>query len=177
MSFYKTVFLLICIIAASGCATSSSIDGTDPFFLQERKYTKIYKAHTLNFNGPSPGIVEQEFKSKVEINVRSQIRSYKFSNFISGRKEPDVVVVLAISGRTAGLVIYDGSGRPLAQYSRGKARNDSVFFEVAGEKGIVRVKWFLGNRTIISVFESYDNKGRLGSSEMTFYKTGLGGRE
>lgn len=176
MRLIKTVFLLIGIVAASGCASSSSLDSRNPFSLKEGKFIKNYKAYTLNFNGISPGVVEQEYKSVVEISVRSHVRSYRFSNYISGRKEPDVVVTLVIAGRTGGLVIYDGSGKILAQYARGKARNDSVFFEVVGEKGTVRIKWFIGHRTIISVFESYNVKNQLGSSETTFYKTELGGR-
>ncbi|VAX20875.1 hypothetical protein MNBD_NITROSPINAE04-302 [hydrothermal vent metagenome] len=175
MRFHKTVFLIIGLLLASACATSSSKNEAGSFSIKDGVVTKIYKAYTLNFNGAGPGIVEQEFKSKVEINVRSRIRSYRFSNFISGQKEPDVVVVLAISGRTAGLAIYDASGAKLAEYTRGRARNDSVFFKVASKKGVARIKWFLGNTTIVSAFESYDNKGQLGASEITFYKAGFGG--
>lgn len=176
MGFYKTTFWIICVIAVAGCASSPSADSSDPFSLKQGKHTKIYRAHTLNYNGVSSGVVEQDYKSVVEISMRSQIRSYRFSNYVTGRKEPDVVVVLAISGRTAGLIIYDGSGRTLAQYSRGKARNDSVFFEEAGEKGVIRIKWYIGNKTIYSIFESYDNKNQLGASEVTFYETKLGGK-
>jgi len=175
MRFYKTVFLFIAVLLTSACATSSSENGADSSLLKDGAVTRIYKAYTLNFNGAGPGIVEQEFNSKVEMSVRSQMRSYRFSNFISGRKEPDVVVVLAISGRAAGLAIYDASGNKLAEYTRGRARNDSVFFKVVSKKGVARIKWFLGNTTIISAFESYDNKGQLGASEMTFYKTSFGG--
>lgn len=176
MRLYKTALLFISIFGASGCATSSSIDGMDKLSLRAGETTINYKAHTINFNGVSPGIVEQEYKSIVKISVRSQIRSYRFSNYLSGRKEPDVVVVLAISGRTAGLAIYDGAGAQLAEYSRGRVRNDSVIFEMATQNGVIRIKWFLGKRTIFSIFDSYDKKDRLATSEMTFYKTKLGGR-
>ncbi len=131
----------------------------------------MFKASTISFNGASgPGIWEKEFLSKVEISIRAGIRSYRFSNFIVKKDEPSVVVVLAISGRTAGLAIYDGSGRILAEYSRGKARNDSVVFDIKSKEGTARIKWYLGFNTIVSIFESYSSDGRLGSSEVTYYK-------
>jgi len=175
MRRYKIAIFLTIAIAMSSCSTSSSKDKANPYAVEDGEFTKIYKAYTMNFNGSGPGVVEQEYKSIVEISVRSQIRSYRFSNYISGKKKPDVVVVLAIAGRTAGLAIYDGSGNILAEYSRGRARSDSVFFDLTSKKGVSRIKWFLGTHTILSAFESYDNKGRLGASEITFYKTGLGG--
>jgi len=130
-----------------------------------------YKVSAILFQGfPSPKVVEKSFRSKVEFNKRLDIKSYRFSNYFQKSKTPSVVVALAISGQTAGMGIYNSSGAILAEYSNGRVAGDFVYFDINSKDGSSKIKWFLGDKSIFSVIESYTKEGVLGQAEVTIYK-------
>ncbi len=164
------VFLLY-FVTVAGCVSlpyDISQDGSgEPDGITYRKY----QVSTILFQGfPSPKVIEKSFRSKVEFNKRHGIKSYRFSNYFQKSKTPSVVVVLAISGQTAGMGIYDSSGAVLAEYSNGRVAGDFVYFDINSKEGSSKIKWFLGVKTISSVIESYTKDGVLGQAEVTIYK-------
>lgn len=127
-------------------------------------------AHSIIFTSvPQPVIVEKKFTTQLETLVRSDLRSYRFSNYISGKDKPDFIVTLALSGRSAGLGIYNSDNVPLVEYPSGKAFINMAEFEMRSENGSTKIRWYLGEKKILSIFESYDAKGMLGVSENTIY--------
>jgi len=138
--------------------------------LPEGASHRAYTAHTTIYNlRASPPVTSKTFKSECEIHKRAEIFSYRFSNFLGAGDEPTVVVTLAISGRSAGMGIYDPGGAVRAEYQQGVSQGDYAFFNFKTEQGSTQIKWFLSGRSISSVIESYDVNGALGYSEITVY--------
>jgi hypothetical protein len=156
--------LVLGLIFATACATSGG--SSRPASLGKKRYI----AHSIIYQrAAQPSVTEKVFRCEMELLVRPDLKSYRFSNYISGGEKPDAVVTLAISGRAGGLGIYSASGEPMAEYPAGKASENMVEFEVRQKDGVTKVKWYLGADSILSIFESYDSAGGLGFSESTVY--------
>jgi len=166
-SHWPVMALALAAAMASGCASGAGGKSSiHDMGIGSKKYT----AHSIIFNRSAPpSVSEKKFRCEMESLNRSDLRSYRFSNFLSNGAEPDVVVTLAISGRNAGLGIYNSVGTALAEYTNGKAVENMAEFELRGNEGVTKIKWYLGEDNILSVFESYDATGVLGGSENTIY--------
>ena len=161
---------VICVLGAVLLAASCATPGSKGITSSAGK--KRLVAHSIIYTrGLSTSVAEKVYNCEMELLTRSGLNSYRFSNYVSGLAKPDAVVTLAISGRSAGLGIYNANGEPLAEYPAGNVNGALVEFEVRQKDGIAKVKWFLGEGAILSVFESYDSAGNLGYSENTFYSS------
>jgi len=155
---------LLVIAAFSGaCATSGGSRDSG-------NASKRFTAHSIIYNrAPEPMVTTKVFRTDIQTLNRSNLRSYRFNNYITGKKDPDIVVTLALSGARAGLAIYDGAGAPLMEFPSGMALRDLVEFEMPTKEGKMKVRWLLTSEMILSVFEAFDNDGVLGYSENTVY--------
>ena len=129
-----------------------------------------FRAHTIVYNSVPVSVVqEKEFISQLEYQERGAIKSYRFSNYITRGERPDIVVTLAVSGRSAGLGIYNADNQPLMEYPQGVVMGKYVEFLLESEEGSSKIRWYLGDEKIFSVFESFNSDGMLGAAENTLY--------
>ncbi len=170
MTVYKSLALALTLVLMAGCASTKSVN-KDNSPKQGASYTKTFNAHSVFYTrAPTPKVWEKKFRSVVDIRSRKELNSYRFSNYLDkDDKEPGVIVVLAISGSTAGLGIYDSNDRPLAEFPKGTVSGSSVQFTQEEENGKISIKWFISSDSIVSMFETYGKDGLLGRSEVTFY--------
>lgn len=162
---------LALVACVAGCSSTPSVKKGEAGLHSEGTRDEKFTASTVIYNtSPQPNVQEKKFNGVLTVNVRSGIRSYRFRNHFGKKGDPDVTVVMALSGATAGMGIYDRNGRTLAEYPKGKVMGPAVVFENRTEEGYMRVRWFLGERTVVSSIQSFSGDGELGYSEMTFYK-------
>lgn len=157
--------------AFAGCSSTPSVKEGETGLHSEGTRNEKFTASTVIYNAsPQPNVQEKKFNGVLTVNVRSGIRSYRFKNHFGKKGDPDVTVVMALSGHTAGMGIYDKTGRTLAEYPKGRTIGPTVVFETRTEKGYMRIRWFLGEETVVSSIQSFSNDNTLGYSEVTFYR-------
>ena len=130
---------LFALSLLAGCVTGASSSDRSKKVASplqtEGSRTVDFTANAIIYHIASvPNTNERSFKSRVTIDKRSSIVSYKFENFITGGKKADNSVILAISGHTAGLGIYNWSGAPLIEYGQGKVNGAVTIFERRDKK-------------------------------------------
>jgi hypothetical protein len=112
---------------------------------------------------------EKRFKAEVEVNIRGDIRSYKFKNDFGGDPKANTVAQVALSGSSAGFGVYDHAGGKLAEYTNGRASGPAATFEIKTQGGTANIRWLFGSDSAVSIIESVNTDGRLGYSEVTTY--------
>lgn len=169
-----TVFLLVVTTALlGGCATSYEVhEGKTVLLRSEGVRQRSFNATSVVYAfSPAPSVSQSRFKSDVEINVRGEVKSFRFTNHIGkGEKARKNVVMVALSGREGGFGIYDESGAILAEYPKGKVMGNAAMFEMKTDKGKLVARWLFAENTIASVIESYGSDGALLYSEITIYR-------
>jgi len=157
----------------SGCATTSgpsSVSSAVAPLVSEGQRTRVYKARSLIFSAtPSPVMNEKRFRAEVEVNIRGDIRSYKFKNDFGGDPKANTVAQIALSGSSAGFGVYDHAGGKLAEYTNGRASGPVATFEIKTQGGTANIRWLFGSDSAVSIIESVNPDGRLGYSEVTTY--------
>lgn len=167
------IAISLVIFTLSGCATApsqSSAGVTITPLLSDGQRTRIYKARTFIFTAsPAPIVSEKRFKSEVDINIRGDVRSYKFKNDFGGDPKANTVAQVAFSGSSAGFGIYDHAGATLAEYTNGKAAGPAAVFEIKTQGGTTNIRWLFSSDSVVSVIEAVNPDGRLAYSEATMY--------
>ena len=174
LPFGKSIAIsLLAIFTLSGCATSSDQSSISPAvapLAADGQRTRVYKARAFIFTaGPSPVISEKRFKVEVEINIKGDLRSYKFKNDFGGAAKANTVSQVAFSGQSAGFGIYDHAGGKLAEYTNGKASGPAAVFEIKNQGGTTNIRWLFSADSAISIIEAISTDGRLAYSEVTMY--------
>ncbi len=166
--------MLALALAMTACSTGKSMEKTAPSksspLRQEGSRKVSYQTHTLIFNGSTGAEVsERAYRTETSIAVRSTVQSYRLENYVNNLPKPDTVVLLAISGKTAGLSILGPAGIPLAEYSNGKVVGNTLLFEQSGETGKLRIRWMMGISGMASFVESLNPRGEILYSEITTF--------
>jgi hypothetical protein len=161
------------VIFVAGCA-GSPIDkkraNPKTSLLSANKKTLTLKTHSIVYHfASSPSVTEKRFTTKLTVNRRSEIASYKFENFVSGGKRADNIVLFATSGSSAGFGIHDWSGVPLIEYGTGKVVGSNTFFTREDKHGVYKVRWLVGDYSIVSIIDTYNVKNEMVHSEITTY--------
>lgn len=163
----------LAIFTFSGCATApsqSSAGGATAPLVSDGQRTRVYKARAFIFTAtPAPTVSEKRFKVEVDINIRGDIRSYKFKNDFGGDPKANTVAQVAFSGPSAGFGIYDHTGAKLAEYTNGKASGPSAVFEIKTQGGTTNIRWLFAADSVVSIIEAISTDGRLAYSEATMY--------
>jgi hypothetical protein len=161
------------IFTLSGCATEPrqpSSTGSAAPLNSDGQRTRAYKARAFIFTAtPSPVMSEKRFKVEVEVNIRGDIRSYKFKNDFGGDPKANTTSQVAFSGQSAGFGIYDHAGAKLAEYTNGKASGPSAVFEIKTQGGATNIRWLFASDSVVSIIEAVSPDGRLAYSEVTVY--------
>lgn len=164
---------LLALFTISGCATSSEQSSISPAvspLMADGQRAKVYKARAFIFTAaPSPVISEKRFKVEVDINVKGDIKSYKFKNDFGGAPKANTVSQVAFSGQSAGFGIYDHAGGKLAEYTNGKASGPVAVFEIKNQGGTTNIRWLFSADSAVSIIEAISPDGRLIYSEVTMY--------
>lgn len=167
------IALALIVIFAAGCAglpLDKKIARSKFSFQTVAQKTVMLKAHSIIYHFASnPPVVEKRFLSKLTIHRRASIASYKFENFVSGGERPDNIVLFATSGSSAGFGIHDWSGATLIQYGTGRVQGPITFFARESDNGSYKVRWIIGDHTIVSVIDTYNVKNEMVHSEITTY--------
>lgn len=166
--------LLVLLLFFSACTTDTvakAPDGTKAL-LYDGNGRQAYKfmAHTMTFSMQSGGTVdEKNFVSMITVNTGNNVRSYKIENFISGNKIPDTTILLAVSGRVAGLSILGADGATLAEYDHGKVAGGSVTFSKSDKDGTNYLRWIVGKNHMSSFVEGRNKDNEVVFSEITMF--------
>ncbi|MFW2332013.1 MAG: hypothetical protein ACN4E2_06970 [Nitrospinota bacterium] len=165
----KTAVVLLAVIIFStvGCVSTESKSKS-----QIEVSSVNYRAKTFVYSiSSAPNLFVREFVSKVTINRKGEVKSYRFDNKISGSSGggSDNIVLLAISSSAAGVGIYDTQNRPIIEYPKGIFSGKVALFSKSGTSGKQYLRWMFGDKSILSVIESFDSKGILQYSEITIY--------
>ena len=166
---------LLALSLLAGCATGgdssgSSIKVVSPLQTEGNR-TVNFMAHAVIYHiASTPKINERSFKSRVTVDKRPSITSYKFENFVTGQGKSDNSVILAISGDSGGLGIYDWSGAPLIEYSQGKVNGSVITFKRQGKSGKTYARWIIGDAVAISQIDTFNVDNVLIHSEITTYQ-------
>ena len=168
----STLFTLtLCVGCVTGGASSVTPKIKTAPLQTEGSRTVDFSANATVYHIASvPNINERSFKSRVTIDKRASIVSYKFENFVTGQKKADNSVILAISGNTAGLGIYDWSGAPLVEYGNGKVNGPAVTFIRREKSGKTEARWIIGDDIAISQINTFNAENFLIHSEITTYR-------
>jgi hypothetical protein len=167
------IVVALAVFTFSGCATTS---GQSPIssalspLISDGQRTRVYKARSLIFtSAPAPVMNEKRFRAEVEINIKGDIRSYKFKNDFGGDPKANTVAQVAFSGSSAGFGVYDHSGNKLVEYTNGRTSGPVAAFEIKTQGGTANIRWLFASDSAVSIIESVNNDGRLGYSEVTTY--------
>ncbi len=166
--------LLFALLLFSACASGSvakAPDGTKAL-LYDGNGRQAYKfaAYSMTFSMQSGGAVdEKNFESQITVSTGGNVRSYKIENFISGNKNPDTTLLLAVSGRVAGLSILGADGATLAEYDHGKVAGGSVTFKKSDKHGTNYLRWIVGKNHMSSFVEGRNKKNEVVFSEITMF--------
>lgn len=167
------IAVVLALFTLSGCATpsgKSSVSTPSAPLVSDGQRTRVYKARSLIFTAtPSPVVNEKRFRAEVDVNIKGDIRSYKFKNDFGGDPKANTVAQVAFSGASAGFGIYDHAGAKLAEYTNGRASGPVAAFEVKTQGGTANIRWLFGSDSAVSIIESINTDGRLGYSEVTTY--------
>jgi len=93
-------------------------------------------------------------------------------NFLGRAAQPATVVMLAVSGKSAGMSILTSRGVLIEEYTLGKVIADgSIIFDKNDKQGNrTYIRWVLAEQSMGSFVERYDRKGNILSTELTTYR-------
>jgi len=133
-----------------------------------RKFEAVGVEYNVN---STPQVKGSTFKSKVNIFSDGAVRVVQVDNYISGKRDPDIHIKVAISFNSAGSVIYDSEMKPIAEYPNGKIISKNlILFEQELEGRTLKGEWFIEEDYLMSDFSLVSSDGTLLFKETVVYR-------